>query len=159
TNGISSILAIYFVLGLSGCEISSYALYRAGERMETASPGGVGRVSWRAPHMSSDSAEVGFDTDDPVVAGISEVCARLRSGELQEAGAAVERLLQTWPIDARVHVVASALHIKMGETPEAFEQLAVALGLDPGNPDIFRRLGVLLKRCGRPAEGEQVLEV
>jgi tetratricopeptide (TPR) repeat protein len=65
----------------------------------------------------------------------------LAEGRVSEAQSEATRLVQKWPADARVMILAGTAAAQGGDYPVAIERFLKALALEPGNEDAERFLG------------------
>lgn len=96
------------------------------------------------------SAEVRADFDAAM--------ALLNGGEYQKGIEVMGKVLaksQTYPV---VYINIAIAHIKLGQLPEAEENLKLALNLEPDNPVANNEYGLLYRKTGRFAEARILYE-
>src|SRR5436190_3614172 len=94
---------------------------------------------------------------------LSEAGALVQAGRLEEAEAAVRKVLSTHPRSAEAHSLLGVVLDQRGSTAEAEKEYYAALRLQPKLVSALSNLGVLLARTNRTPESiakfEEVLRI
>src|SRR5256885_3635238 len=94
---------------------------------------------------------------------LSEAGALVQAGRLQEAEAAVRKVLGTYPRSAEAHGLLGVILDQRGATEDAEKEYYAALRLQPKLVSALTNLGVLLARTNRTTEAitkfEEVLRL
>jgi predicted Zn-dependent protease len=102
-------------------------------------------------------AEVTGDPLEAVYYGM-KLSEALKAGDQAEARLCLSRMVRISPCDSLVRLAASAGYAQLGEEVGAMAQLGIALGLQPENYAVHKRMAYHLVKRGEQQAAEAILE-
>lgn len=86
---------------------------------------------------------------------LSRACAQFRIGSAEAIEAALAKAIEIEPEDARAQIVLGELFQAVGDLNKALAAYEAAMKLDPNEPALYTRMGIVQGQMNLPANAEQ----